>query len=456
VKQKNGIVFILIFINLAAAFAQKKEVVWLGYDVESENAAFKDDKRIYDLTFMEALLKLDKDNNYLVIFPAYEKKGRIPDYSYEISGKIKQYRQIYEINTDLRRKENNEILYSIRPTKYDSNEGNLYTLIQQHANGIYEVFVNLVRKDKEGNLQRRLADFDKEYVQKIDSMNIEEFNQALQQISIIESIFGKFDEIDNRRRIIEYSAIAILLVRAEDNIARALDKSIPNDSSEPFCNRAEIFASQVRQLIGQSKDTSYSLRLEKVESKIKEYREKAQFTVYTGGLGLFIEKPLPILLSGPVIDFQKAYPYILGFNLKYIIPFYLPIQWYFQFSYTGGSMKEIPVVYLTEAAIHSLSLSTGMHLQFYFNREIAPYGYFGIGYIHLIEYASDDKNKVCLNFPGMIADVGFGTRFRITSRFALEAKAEWNLIASQGQMMAVNFSLGGSYLFHGKEELIRR
>jgi len=30
VKQKYGIVFILIFINLGVAFAQRKEVVWTG------------------------------------------------------------------------------------------------------------------------------------------------------------------------------------------------------------------------------------------------------------------------------------------------------------------------------------------------------------------------------------------------------------------------------------------
>jgi len=89
-------------------------------------------------------------------------------------------------------------------------------------------------------------------------------------------------------------------------------------------------------------------------------------------------------------------------------------------------------------------------------RIIAPYGYFGIGYTHLIEYAYDGKDKAILSFPGIIADVGLGTRFHITPKFALEAKAEWNLMIYLSFMTTVNFSLGGSYLFQGKENLVRR
>jgi hypothetical protein len=457
VKQKYAMVFILIFINLTAAFAQKKEVVWHGYEVKGGNADFKTQKRFFDDSLYQAITMLDENNGYLDIFAGYI--GRVPTspkYFYEITGEVEQYSGIYVVSTQLWEAPNNKLVFSPPLKKYDSNETGMNTIIQQHANTIYGYFENLVRIEKEGNLEQLLTDFDREYMQKTGSLNAEEFDQAMQRLSIIEGIFGKLDEIDNRRRGIEYSAVAILLARAEDNIASAFDRRIPNDSSESFCNAAEIFASQVRQIIGQLKNPSFHLRLDRIESKIDEYRNRAQFAVYTGGLGVFIEKPLPVTLIGPVIDFQKAYPGILGLNLRYVIPFDLPMQWYFQFSYTGGGMKEIPIAYVTEAAIHSFSLSAGMHLQFYINRIIAPYGYFGIGYTHLIEYASDGKDRAFLNFPGMIADAGIGTRFHLTPKFALEAKAEWNLLIYENIMMAVNFSLGASYLFHGKEYIIRR
>jgi len=459
VKQKYSIVFILLFINLGAAFAQKKEVVWTGYAVKPESADSESEERFYDITFYNALREFDKNNGYLTVHPGYPGGGFSfpPDYPYIIKGAIEQYRgNIYIFNTVLQVYNNKKKEIYPNLERVDIINTSPSAIIQKHAKSIYDALIYYVNLEKAGNLQQPLADFDKEYMQKIDSMNIEGLNKALQQLSIMEGRFGESEEINTRRRRIEYSAIAVPLTRAEDNIARAFDKRIPNDSSESFCKEAEDFALQVRQVIGQPKDPELRSRLEKVESKIYEYRNTAQFAVYTGGLGLFIEKPLPKLLMGPVIDFQKAYPDILGFNLRYIILSDLPMQWYSQFSYTGGSMKEIPVAYVTEAAIHSLSLSTGMHLQFYINRIIAPYGYFGAGYTHLIEYASDGKDRVILNFPGYIMELGLGTRFHITSRFALEAKAGLNLLVYQYLMTAVNFSLGGSYLFHGKEYLIRR
>jgi hypothetical protein len=459
-KKRHVIILFLIFITLNAAFAQKKGVVWLGYDIDkSENAAIRDDNLKYDIFFFNTLRELDKNNGYLDIFPGYDRKTPNPplaDYPYEITGTIKQYRGFtYEINTELR---HNKILALPFFKRNDTSENSLHDLIEKHAKDVYAYFEDLVLTEKEGNLPQLLADFDKEYMQKISSINVEEFNRAFWRLSIIEDKFGKSEEINKRREGIEYSAIAVPLSKAEENIARAFDRRVPNDSSESFCKDAEYFALQVRQVIGQTKDSRFLGRLEKVESKIEEYRTKSQFAVYTGGLGLFIEKPLPMVLFGSNIDLQETYPYILGLNLRYVIPFSLPLFWYFQFSYTGinGSTKEVPAAYLTEAAIDYFSLSTGMHLQYYINRIIAPYGYFGIGYTHLIEYASDGKDSVSLNFPGMIMDVGFGSRFHITPKFALEARAQWSLLTYESMMMAVNFSLGGSYLFHGKEDLIRR
>jgi len=279
-KQKYGIVFILIFINLAAAFAQKKQVAWVGYIVESDSKDFISEKYLYNTTFKNALVTLDANNHYLDIIIGYDERVPNTDCPYNITGTIKQFKgNMYIINTELW---HNKIMVTIpgsdSPRK-DISEIALHAIIRQEAKRIYDYFEASVRIEKEGNLQALLADFDKDYMQKIGSLNAEEFDKAFQQLSIMESKFGESDEIKDRRRGIEYNAVAIILARAEGNIDNAFDFRIPNDSSESFYKAAKVFASQVRRVIGQSKDSSFLSRLEKVESKIEEFETKAEWNL---------------------------------------------------------------------------------------------------------------------------------------------------------------------------------
>jgi hypothetical protein len=457
---KNSLAFFIIFLagtNTAFAQAIPLRVLWNGYIYESpldKNSDKTSNEEWFRNIFHEAFREHDKDNKYLEIIPAYDYRGILPDAPYKLSGKIEKNVDQFVITTTM--------FYNNIPEgpscldHFDGRRIAPINIIMGHASTIYTYFADIFSIANANNISQALEAFDRDFGQKLISMNEEEYRRAYQQLTIIENKFEKSEKIDEWRHRIASYTISPNLSRANENINTALSSWISNESSEKFYRVANALVLSVRQIIEVSGDTQLLARLREVESKIEKYEEETKSPVYTGGLGLFIEKPLPMMLIGPDIDFQKVFPGILGLNLRYVTSGTLPIQGYVQFSYAGGSMKERQVPYVTDSALHFFSLSTGMHLQFYINKIIAPYGYFGVGYIHLVEYATDDTDSVFLHFPGMIADVGIGTRVHLSPKFALEAKTQWNLIISGSVLMSVNFSLGVSYLFIGKEYIIRR
>ena len=458
---KRGILaLIMILAILDAAFTQTRfDVQWRGYEISPQNSVFINDNITLNNNFVNKLRDLDTDNGYLNIVSTYYVTSNISPSDYIIRGTITQYKDdMYNINTLLLVQKGGQS-YPVDSSREYVHLNTLKEIISEHAEEIYKRFKYFVDIEKNRDLQQLLVDFDKEYMQNISAMNIEVSNHALQRLAILENNFGKSETISRRRYEIVYSAIAVSLSKAEENIDRAFDRRVSNDASASFCKTAEIYVLQIRQLIEQSEDPTLLARLKDVERKIDKYWKESYFAVYTGGLELFIEKPyLMPLTSSAGIDLQKAYPDILGVNLRYNGPASLPIQWYVHLSYAGinGGIKENNVAYLKDAAIHYFSLSTGMNLQFYVNRIIAPYGYYGLGYMHLFEYASDGKESITLNFPGMIMDVGAGSRFHFNQHFALNAMVQWNLMVTEAMLMDVKFSLGISYMFYNKEYIIRR
>ena len=463
--KRNVTVLIMIFAALGAAFTQTNINVYLNeYEVSPENSVFANEDIILSNVFFNRLRELDMSNGYLTIIAAHLIPEKISESAYSesdyiINGRITQYKDdMYNISTLLLR--NRMPVLPIDSVREHVDLPKLQDIIRKHAEEIYKEFERISNNEgKCGDMQQQLAVFDKDYKQKINSMDITESNQALQRLARLEDEFGKSDEINNRRHeIANNSAIAVSLSKAEEKINRAFDRQISDDESTSFCKEAEIYALQVRRLIEQSGDPRLLAKLESVERKIDEYW-KSYFAVYTEGLELFIEKPLLMLLTSSAgFDLQKAYPGILGVNLRYNGPTMLPLQWYVHLSYAGinGGIKENDVAYLKDAAIHYFSLSTGMNLQFYVNKIIAPYGYYGLGYIHLFEYASDGRDSITLNFPGMVMDVGAGSRFHFNQHFALNAMVQWNLMVTEAMLMDVKFSLGVSYMFSGKEYFLRR
>jgi hypothetical protein len=451
--------FFIIFTGVNTAFTQTVplRVLWNGYIYESpqeKNSDRTNNEEWFRNIFSEAFREYDRDNRYLDIIRSYDYRGILPDAPYKLSGKKEKNGDQFVITTTMFHNNTPE-----GPSCLDHFDGRRVApinIIMKHASTIYTYFTDILSIANANNISQALEAFERDFGQKLNSMNEEEYRRAYQQLIIIENEFEKSEKIDGWRHRIASYTISPNLSRANENINTALSSWISNDSSEKFYRVAKALVLNVRQVIEASGDAQLLARLREVESKIKRYEEESKFDVYTGGLGLFIEKPLPMMITGPDIDFQKVFPGILGLNLRYVTSGILPIQGYVQFSYAGGSMKERQVPYITESALHFFSLSVGMHLQFYINKRIAPYGYFGMGYIHSVEYVTDDTDSVFLNFPGMIADVGIGTRVHLSEKFALEAKTQWNLIFSGSMLMSVNFSLGVSYLFSGKESIIRR
>jgi hypothetical protein len=449
------IVIIFAGVNTALAQTEPLKVLWNGYIYESlpdKNSDKTRNEQWFRNIFYEAFNEHDKNNRYLDIIRAYDYRGIPPDAPYKLSGKIEKNGDTYIIATTLS--------YNKDPAgpscleQFDGRSEAPINIIRKHASAIYVYFADIFHIAKANNILQALEIFDNQFGQKINSLNEDEYQRAYQQLTTIERDFGKSEKIDDWRDRISSKTISPNLSKASEYIDIALSSWVSNDASEKFYNVANNLILQVRQVIKASGDERLLTRLKDVESKITKYEDISKSAVYTGGLGLFIEKPLPKMLFGPDIDFQKDFPGILGFNLRYVIPFGLPTQWYFQLSYAGGSMKEKKVVYITGSTLHFLSLSAGMHLQFFISKIIAPYGYFGIGYIHLVEYVKDGNDSVILNFPGMVMDVGIGTRIYLSPKIALEAKTQWNLFLPN--IMSVSFSLGMSYLFSGKEYITRR
>jgi len=463
-QTKTIVVFIIVLTNATVAFTQTKyDVQWRGFTLKrSDSPITKDNLLTLNIDFENRLRDLDTIR-YLRLDPTFSSPSRKPESGYIISGEIIYHMSDeYSIFTTLT--EPNGIQTNLPSTPMVHVDFNtLRILVRSHAENVYKWFEDNMYISNSGDIQPLLIDFDNEYMQKLSSIDIEEANRALQRLAIMESKFGTSEAIrveifNSRRNAIISGATAVPLSKAEESIARVFDWRISNDTSTSFCKEAETYALLIKPIIEQSGDPQLLARLEKVESKIKEYWEQAYFAIYSGGLELFFEKPILMLPDSSGFNVRKAYPGILGFNLRYNGPASLPLQWYAHLSYAGinGNIKENEVAYLDDAAIHYFSLSTGMNLQFYVNRIVAPYGYFGLGYVHLFEHASDGQDSITLNFPGMIMDVGAGSRFHINQHFALNAMVQWNMMLTQTMIMDVKISLGVSYMFFGKEYITRR
>jgi len=302
-----------------------------------------------------------------------------------------------------------------------------------------------------------LRTFNDDFVKKLD-----ELNKGNENLKIIPTYLepGKIPESEA-----DYIIRGIIKLRMSDmyDIRTELFDLKGKESRDFPTPREPVHFNLIREIIRKHAQEIYKrfepiISIEKSEDiplPLTESENK-NFTVYTGGLSLFIEKPLLFtLLDSFRFDVLETYPAILGAGLRYNSAGDLPLQWYIHLSYAGGSTTDSETAYLKDTALHFFSLTSGLNLQYFINRIAAPYINLGAGYIHLFEYASDGKDSAVLNFPGMILEVGVGSRFYLNQHFALNALVNWNLILPL-MLMDIKFSLGASYLFLGKENIVKR
>lgn len=387
------VVLVIAFAGIYPAFAQtaSSDVAWNGYQLEGVK---KDAEEFYSI-FLDALQELDEGNDFLNIIDSINYKRKLPDTPFIINGEIKKTKNGYTIRTKLSSKGEGDLAFY----KYVVAENEINSTIKEHAENVYKHFINL-------------------------------------------------------RNRLENNIINNDLSRAEQYISDAASDSIPDSAAKEYYETAEEIIAQAREKIEVSKNTQLREKLKEVEKKLRDCEKIFRSAVYAGGLSFCAEKPLFKSITSD-IDLMELYPGIVGLSLRYVTPQFEYFRWYAQFSYAGinGGIKESPAAYISDASLQFFSFSLGWHFQFYPSKLFAPYAYLGIGYTHLIESAADGADSASLHYMNGLVESGVGTRIYLGSMFALEARAQGNIIVGETIILSANFSVGASFLFHDRKYL---
>jgi hypothetical protein len=208
-------------------------------------------------------------------------------------------------------------------------------------------------------------------------------------------------------------------------------------------------------ILSEDEREEFQSTINNIQNKIEKYTDRVR-EFNTGGIGLAYFGPLLLndLFSSNILDY---YPDIFGLSLTWFIPRsdldILFDQFYIRFTYLGFNNHAIQkAAYLEDAAIYGLSLSAGFQFCWMLEKNILPYIYFGGGYTHFIEYASDITSEAFLNFGQINYQAGLGLKLHIpTMNLMLSADMGTDFGTGNPMTISLNYSFGLTYLFYGKK-----
>jgi len=441
-------VLILIFSISVYAQTERLKVVWNGYEADQKLPIDQ-----MNAIFLDAFMECDKENKYLNIIPDYYTEGISSESYYKLNGNIKVEGNARKIITKLYFRESSERDIERGNSCVSTvSELDVKEEIKKHAQIKYVYLEDVINKERKISLPEVLTKFDKEYILNIFNMDNEKYDRAMNELNIIEQKYGVSSEITERRNKIGLASVYDNIIYIEHLIETAFIRELPDSVSEIYYEKAVNLLSEVNASLSQS-ENYYEERIQKLERLIKKYHESIEIKsiVYTSSLEISFDKPFKIMKEKD-FDFNKAYPQLFGISLKYVFPFTSVYHIFVNAGYTGfnNNSKTRPV-YINDISIQKFSLSLGYHAQFFSNKTISPYFYFGYGYCSLIEKATDSQNSVKTSFSSILVDYGIGSRVRISKNFALGC----NICYSSAEWSSYIFSIGMAYIFFGKEEIFR-